>query len=243
MRQVMPQPALTLVLLPGMDGTGELFAAFIAALGGAALPLVVRYRTDQPLDYEGVTEYARGYLPHDRPYMLLGESFSGPVAIALAAARPPGLLGLILSCSFARNPTPALKIFKHVLSALPISPSFTGLIAPFLLGSSSTPVLRRHLAAALGQVSPAVIRARLRAVLQVDYSARMRDVQVPVLYLQGAEDRTVLAGAARHLATLAPRMQLRRLEGPHMLLQANPAASALAVSEFIRSVQPRSIPA
>ena len=237
------QPQLTLVLLPGMDGTGELFAAFIQALGNAALPLVVRYPTDQPLDYEGVTAYAREYLPQDRPYVVLGESFSGPVAIALAASRPPGLVGLILSCSFARNPTPVFTMFRHVLGALPVSASLTGLIAPFLLGASSTPVLRRQLAAALRQVAPAVMRARMRTVLEVDYSARMREVQVPLLYLQGSGDRTVLAGAARHLAMLAPRMHLRQLEGPHMLLQANPAASAREVADFLRSVQPRSNPA
>lgn len=241
------QPPLTLVLLPGMDGTGELFAAFIQALGDAALPLVVRYPTDQPLDYEGVTaharEFCRKHVLQDRPYVLLGESFSGPVAIALAASRPPGLVGLILSCSFARNPTPVFTMFRHVLGALPVSTAFTGLIAPFLLGSSSTAVLRRQLAAALGQVAPAVIRARMRAVLEVDYSARMREIQVPLLYLQGKEDRTVLAGAARHLAILAPHMQLRRLEGPHMLLQANPAATAREVIAFLQSVQARSIPA
>ncbi|UUZ51553.1 alpha/beta hydrolase [Massilia sp. B-10] len=48
----------------------------------------------------------RSRLPPAEPYFLLGESFSGPVAIALAAERPPMLLGLILSCTFARNPLP-----------------------------------------------------------------------------------------------------------------------------------------
>lgn len=223
-----------------MDGSGELFAALIEALGDSALPLAVSYPPSEPLNYEGVVAYARTRLPQDRPYVLLGESFSGPVAIALAAGRPRGLLGLILSCSFARNPTPLLKMFRHVLGTLPISTSFTGLVAPFLLGSSATPTLRRQLANALGNVSAAVIRVRLRSVLEVDYSARMRDVEVPVLYLQGDADRTVFAGAARHLVTLAPHMQLHQIKGPHMLLQTNPEASARVICRFLSTLpQPR----
>jgi pimeloyl-[acyl-carrier protein] methyl ester esterase len=216
-----------------MDGTGDLFAGFVDALGDAALPLVVSYPPDRALDYAAITEFARTRLPQDRPYVLLGESFSGPVAIALAAARPPGLLGLILCCTFARNPTPIFTLFKHVLGALPVSPSSARLAAPFLVGSGSSCALR----AALGQVSAAVMRVRMRAVLEVDYSAQMRAVNVPVLYLQAAQDRLVLAGSGRHLAALAPRMQLRRLDGPHLLLQANAADSARLVKEFITSVQ------
>jgi hypothetical protein len=64
----MTRPAITLVLLPGMDGTGELFADFVTAVGDAAVPLVVRYPGHQPLDYEGITAFAGALLPQDRPY-------------------------------------------------------------------------------------------------------------------------------------------------------------------------------
>ena len=42
----MATPAVTPVLLPGMDGSGELFADFIAALGDAVVPVVVPYSSD-----------------------------------------------------------------------------------------------------------------------------------------------------------------------------------------------------
>lgn len=219
-----------------MDGSGVQFSHFIAALGDAAIALVVPYPPDQLLDYAGVTEFARARLPSDQPFVLLGESFSGPVAIALAASNPPGLAGLILSCTFARNPVPWLTGFRHVLGALPISPSFTSLGAPFLLGSGAAPALRRALRAAVGQVPAAVMRVRMRAVLEVDHSALMRTVKVPVLYLQASQDRVVTAGAARHLATLAPQMQLVRIDGPHLLLQAAPGAAARAVQRFLSSL-------
>lgn len=219
-----------------MDGSGELFAAFIAALGQAAVPLVVSYPPCEPLDYAALTEFARSHLPHGQPFVLLGESFSGPIAIALAASRPSGLVGLILCCTFVRNPTPAFSVVKRWLGMLPVSAGFTCLIAPFLLGASSTPALRTALRAAVARVSAPVLRERLRAVLEVDYSTQLRLVSLPVLYLQAAQDRVVPAGAARHIGVLQPHMQLVQFRGPHLLLQAAPAEPALAVLDFLGSL-------
>ncbi len=219
-----------------MDGSGELFAAFIAALGDAAEALVVAYPPGEALDYEGLVRFAGARLPRDQPYVLLGESFSGPVAIALAATQPPGLAGLILCCTFARNPTPVFKLFKRGLGLLPISATFTGLVSPFLLGTGSSSALRASLRSVLERVSAAVMRVRMRAVLDVDYSAQMRAVTVPILYLQAEHDCVVFAGSARHLKTLQPRMEIARLSGPHLLLQSAPSGAATLVARFLRAL-------
>jgi pimeloyl-[acyl-carrier protein] methyl ester esterase len=114
---------VTIVLLPGMDGTGKLFAGFVAALGDAARPVVVAYPTDSQLDYRQLIDVARTFLPLGEPFVLLGESFSGPIAIALAAERPAGLFALVLCCSFAPNPendrlVPA-SACRHLLALIP----------------------------------------------------------------------------------------------------------------------------
>ena len=66
--------APTLVLLPGMDGTGDLFAPLVAALGPHMRTIIVRY-PDEPLDYASHEEIARAALPLGHPFILLGESF------------------------------------------------------------------------------------------------------------------------------------------------------------------------
>ena len=227
---------MTLVLLPGMDGSGELFAGFVAALGDGIAPLVLSYPAEQPLDYQGLADFARDRLPVGQPYVLLGESFSGPVAIALAASRPPDLVGLVLSCTFARNPVPRLRRFAGLIPFLPISSKFTGLALPLLLGGHATPALRRTLRGVLDQVRPAVLRARMRAVLGVDYSAQLRGVTVPVLYLQAAQDRVVSRASARHITLLLPQVKAVVLDGPHLLLQAAPVAAASVVREFAEQI-------
>ncbi|HMA00429.1 MAG TPA: hypothetical protein VKP66_20995 [Steroidobacteraceae bacterium] len=80
-----------LLLLPGLDGTGKLFAAFLRALGPGVESRVVEYSPDEPLGYEELELRVRAALPRDRPYVLLGESFSGPIAMRIAASAPAGL--------------------------------------------------------------------------------------------------------------------------------------------------------
>lgn len=96
------------VLLPGMDGIGR-FRGFKEALGGETDCLALSYPPDVPLGYDALTTRAREALPRDTDYILVAESFSGPIAIRLAAERPPGLRALVLAASFCRSPVRGLK--------------------------------------------------------------------------------------------------------------------------------------
>lgn len=69
------ETVLTLVLLPGMDGTGELFANLLAELSKNIKTVVVRYPTSTVLNYEELTALADLQIPKETPYVLLGESF------------------------------------------------------------------------------------------------------------------------------------------------------------------------
>lgn len=219
-----------------MDGSGDLFAGFIAALGNRFDAIVVSYPASPALGYAGLIEHARAQLPRDRPFVLLGESFSGPVAIALAASRPPGLTGLVLCCTFARSPRPLLTPLKPLVNVLPMWSSFTPLIAPFLLGFGAPAALRQALRRALGKAPPARLRLRLKEVMAVNYTAHARAIAVPVLYLQATRDRIVPASAACLLASLCRDWRLLALPGPHLLLQRVPEQAATVVNTFAASV-------
>nr|WP_194151606.1 hypothetical protein [Pseudomonas caspiana] len=56
-----------LVLLPGMDGTGELFQPFVSALKHRCDTVVVTYPSDIPLSYEDLQAIARQALPTVQP--------------------------------------------------------------------------------------------------------------------------------------------------------------------------------
>jgi pimeloyl-[acyl-carrier protein] methyl ester esterase len=110
---------VALVLLPGMDGTAVLLTEFAASFGQGVNVISVSYPTDRVLGYAELTQIARESLSPDEPFVLLGESFSGPIAISLAASAPPGLLGLVLCCTFARSPLRLSSVVRQVLRMLP----------------------------------------------------------------------------------------------------------------------------
>lgn len=228
----------TLILLPGMDGTGHLFEPFVAALKDEFKIQIIPYSANQAMGYKALLQLVQAQLPVSEPYVLLGESFSGPIAIELAAQAHPQLLGLVLCSTFVRNPRPALAHLGCLLKILPIRTPQMGLLNRLLLGQFSTPALRSALTRAVGQVAPEVMRTRLMAVIDVDVSAHMAAVKVPCLYLRAQHDQLVPQSASKQVRELSPLTQVLELDAPHGLLQAVPLAAAHAVRAFIHSLLP-----
>lgn len=226
-------PTITLVLLPGLDGTGRLFEEFAASLSSDVDVVVANYPTDQPMGYAELEQVARRFIPADQPFVLLGESFSGPIALAIAASSPPGLLGVILCCSFARSPLPALVPLRALLWLLPVKLIPHSVLNFFLLGRFSTARLRTLLADTLSRVSPAVLRVRAHAALTVDQTAALQAMKVPLLYLRAREDLVVGKSSSQWVLARLPEAQLVEFVAPHFLLQTLPKEAAAIVSEFI----------
>ncbi len=228
------KPAI--VLLPGMDGTGELFAPLLPFLDQHFACTAVRY-PDRRATYAQHVEVARRELPRDRPFVLLGESFSGPVAISIAASAPQGLIGVILCASFATSPSRLLRLLGPLagFASPKLVPSF--LAQRTLLGKFATPALRSAQERALSQVSSSTLTARLRAMSDVDVRNRVRDVTRPLLYLRAGDDRLVPRGAGDEILALARDGELATIDGPHMLLQTRPAECAARIRDFERRIR------
>ena len=224
-----------LVLLPGMDGTGDLFDDFVAEVKDTFEIQVVRYPTHKSLDYAELEALVIQVLPTDVDYVLLGESFSGPIAISIASKNPPRLKGLVLCCTFVDNPRPALSSVRHLL------PFFSTRYAPgaamgyLLMGSFSTPSQRQALATAVAKVPDATMRSRARAVLDVLVSKEMARIQVPTLYLRATHDRVVPRSASVKIFQLLPKVEIVDVDAPHCLLQTAAPQAAKMVVDFVQS--------
>jgi pimeloyl-ACP methyl ester carboxylesterase len=223
---------IQLILLPGMDGTGELFAPLLAHLPLEMRATVIGY-PDRPASYEEHVSFAQRELPRNEPFVLLGESFSGPVAVAIGAAAPPALRGIVLCASFLTCPHPALKLLRPFtpIASPKLLPGFVA--QRTLLGRFATPALRSALSRALDHVSSPTLTARLRAMADVDVRNEMRLVRVPTIYLQATEDHLVHERFADEYLEHAPLARVELIEGPHLLLQANPQACANAIRDFV----------
>lgn len=232
-----PDAAMTaLVILPGLDGTSELLGDFVAeARRRFAQVTVVTYPRDRLTSYAELEQLARQSLPQQR-FVLLGESFSGPVAVSLAAQRPAGLAGLVLSTTFARHPVPALAPFATLTHFAPAHRLPTAALRWSLLGRWSTPALETQLARTLRSIAPAVLRDRAASALRVDVSARLADIAVPTLYLRASHDRLMHRTAGATILAGIAGAHCVELPGPHLLLQTAPAASACAIADWLTTV-------
>ena len=228
---------LALVLLPGMDGTGELFTHFVRAIGSEFPVRIVSYPATEPLGYAKLEALVRDQLPPEGSFILLGESFSGPIAISLAAACATRIKGLILCCSFVRNPRSILSGMQAFIGALPVSIVPISVLNQFLLGSFSTPSLRPALAGAVAKIASSVIRSRLKAVISVDVSKELSALKIPVLYLRASHDRVVPRTASELALRFCPQMRIADVNGPHLLLQAAPFEAAEIVRAFVNETR------
>lgn len=220
------------MLLPGMDGTGQMFNAFIAALNPAAPARIMHYPPDLPQNYEQLTQRVQAALPPTDPFVVIAESFSGPIAITLAARRPPNLAGLVLVSTFARSPVRIPRWMRPMLARLPRAVMTMSTPLRYALGSDATPALLAEFQQANATVSSSAWRSRIRALLEVDVTSACGGIQVPVLCLTPSNDRVVTRSAAESLINSHPAWKHIRIEGPHFLLQTRAAACATAMRSW-----------
>jgi pimeloyl-ACP methyl ester carboxylesterase len=230
-------PLPMLVLLPGLDGTGKLFAAFVRALGVGVESHVVGYSPDEPLGYEELELRVRAALPRDRPYVLLGESFSGPIAMRIAACPPALLVGVILCGTFARNPYPRLAWARPFTFLLPIKSLPRWVRAPLMWGSKNPRRAPGNAERAMAGVAGAVLRRRIAALLAVDAIQSLDRIVVPALILYARHDRVVPYAATKSLIAHLPGAAVADIDGPHLLLQSCPDECSAAVLKFMTAPQ------
>jgi pimeloyl-[acyl-carrier protein] methyl ester esterase len=225
-----------LILLPGLDGTGKLFADFLEALDLGSSAQVVSYPPDIPLGYDELEPLVRAALPTRSRFVILGESFSGPLAIRIAAHPPPALVGLILCVTFASNPYPHLAWARGLAALLPLKSLPRWLRAPLMWGSASPSKAPRQSERAMAGVDAAVIRRRIAALLSVNETAAMAKISVPTLVLCATGDRVVSKAASIRLMHGIRHAQRVDIDGPHLLLKTRPQECAAVVLKFIREV-------
>lgn len=227
---------MKLVLLPGLDGTGVLFRPLLAALPPSIEPVVVTYPTQEPLGYEELLPLARAALPKE-PFVLLGESFGGPLSLRVAAAYPPGLRGLILcgtflTCPFAWVP----RWTRHAIVSFPFRLFSVYVRLYAALGLYECAEHYALAKEAVDQVAPAVWAHRVREIITVDATHDLRACQVPILYIQGLRDAVVGAANLRRIQAIRPDVHVARIDSGHMILKTRPRESAAAIEAFAATV-------
>lgn len=228
---------ITLMLLPGMHGSGLLFTPFTRELPDFIKPAVVTYPPDRPLDYEGHLKIVMAALPDNEPFVLLGESFSGPLALMAAARNPRGLRGVILCSTFVRYPLALPAALAGALLSLGLfrllSPR---LLVRILLKTGTSDEIKNLFFRAVSCVQPAVLTARARAVLDLDVTVQLRECAVPILVIQARNDRIVSRKSYGQLRSLRPDAETVVIDGPHLILQCAATEASREIRRFLERI-------
>lgn len=230
----MAEDAPEIVLLPGLDGTGDLFERLEQRLAAAMRVTVVRYPQDAGMsyaDYAGVACAAIG----DRRVALLGESFSGPVAVMTAARLPKQIERLILAATFLRSPWPGRLVRGAAFLDARRAPVW--LRDAVLMGRWRDAELSKAVSAIVERLPEGLRAARLRLVAGVDAGAEFSRLDCPILALHGAEDWLVPNWPLKAAVRAKPGAEMAIFPAAHMLLQTRAHDAAIAISKFVQTAR------
>jgi len=223
-----------LVLLPGLDGTGHLFAPFLACLPASVKPIVVEYPVDQTVNYQQLVPEIRELAPWDEPYLIVAESFGGPLALYFTAAQWEYVDGVVLVSSFITNPLPSFMNWVYSMMGETLFKTVppTTVLKKYLLGKNFPPTLEESVTNALMAVKPDVLTQRIKLVVESNSTQALKDCSKPILYLHGSQDELLGDRGWKEISAAKPSVAGLEIDGPHMLLQTRPREAWAAIDRF-----------
>lgn len=226
-----------LVLLPGLDGTEVFIRPLLARLPPGIVTRTIQFPDDGPYSYPELLVLVRQQLDEIPACYVLACSFSGPLAVMLAAAAPDKVRGLILNATFLRSPRPALAPLRfairgplvwtlRLLRRLPVW------ARP---GNDSTRIAKRETWA---RVSARGLAGRARAVLGSDVRELWRGCRLPALCVIYDADKVVPRRWSEEIVASRPSTRLVTLPGGHLGMFDDPQALVAEIVRFVGSGSP-----
>jgi pimeloyl-[acyl-carrier protein] methyl ester esterase len=223
-----------LFILPGLDGSGFDLHAFCDALK-TDFDVTVLHLPDTESDYERLSDWAIDEIGDTPSLYLLGESFSGPLAIKVAARLGKRLRGLALCATFVHAPVHAGAWLRRVLPLMPPIMPPHRVLSAVLFGDNATDKWRSEFAATMRVLDVRVAKARVLQALAVDVRKELLQVQSRVLVLQASRDRLLRANAFADLTATQRDITIENIDGAHFLLQTRADECARAVQSHFQS--------
>lgn len=173
------------------------------------------------------------------PYVLLGESFGGPLAMMLSRHADENLKGIIFCASFVKNPQvlaeklirPFLKP-KHLQKKTP-----AWHIKTMLTNGVTDNALIHNIQMATAELSREVYFYRLREIADVDVTDILECCELPILYMRATRDRMVYESSMKLVEKHAKTLTVEKFDAPHMLLQTLPKQAANSIRTFIENIK------
>ena len=219
---------VTLLAIPGTLCSPDIFERLGSALAGAVTVEPVDWMTAPgPWGIEDIAEQVASRI--EEPVLLAGHSTGGCIALALAAARPDLVAGLLLANTGAhmRGHGDVDRILDTIATGW--GPE---LHAAVLDRSFAEPVpsdFRDRLLAYAAKVPREAALEVLGSQRDLDLTPRLPHISCPATVLHGVLDRARSIDDAKHLATGLPDCALRTVHTGHSPVWEDVPAAAEAV--------------
>ncbi|WP_438705186.1 alpha/beta fold hydrolase [Tabrizicola sp.] len=191
---------------------------------------IIRY-PDNLFRYEDVALWLEPQLGAGE-YVIIAESFSGPLAVMMASAKPAGLKALVLVASFARSPRRVPAFASAVLYLLPLrSVLLIRLTRWLLVGKWGTTDFPEEFSRIIRSVPRRTLVGRLREVLRVNVVGALQPLAMTGQFIVASRDFLVPASRAEDFREAG--WNVEAVEGPHFLNFTRPQEVASLIERFL----------
>lgn len=214
-----------------MDGTGELFKPLLNQLPDYSCQ-VISLPQSGVQDYLTLTEYVSSQLPKQE-FIIIAESFSGPIAARLAQLKIQNLKAIIFVATFLSSPN---KNLLSVARRLPIKllikfPLADLFIKKLFLGNKADPSLLNKFKTIVNHVPTEVLKQRMNTMQEL--KPQTFTSSIPTLYIQADKDRLVSNSRGLEFQKCFESLEFHQVNGPHFILQSQPQECAKAMVIFL----------
>jgi pimeloyl-[acyl-carrier protein] methyl ester esterase len=224
---------MRLVILPGMDGTGDFTKTLSPFFDAPYSCEIVRYPAEMDR-YLDITDWLRPLLG-DSDFVLVAESFSGPIALSLAAEKPKGLRAVILVASFAQSPRRLPPGLPKLLYLFPFRNRIAVKLGQgFLIGAQSAPAFASSFLLALSGITTKTLEGRLKSILTADRSSEVAAISAPGLFIAASDDWLVTKTSTEVFREAG--WTLAQISGPHFLLLTRAKEVSKIIKSFLASL-------
>lgn len=220
-----------LILLPGFDGTGLLFEPIRQYLEHYFQLEVVSFDNSTTFD-----DYIDRVLTQigDQPCCLLAESFSGPIALRIAANHADKIDAVILSTTFIETPYKpicriAAKLPDLILQNVLLLKT---LVKTLCLNNTHDKRLANKVINIVKTLPAKTIKQRLQILSSYSSLDSQPTGDISWLCLHATDDRIVGEKQTRELIAMLSKPIVTEINGPHLLLQAAPKTCANTIIKF-----------